>query len=863
MRVSLLLLVICLISLSESVFATVPQLKKSVKPTWILPLPKSNQQVNLRQVQYGYYIKLWETQTQVEEKTTYYQEIRAILSEEGVQNGSEVSIEVNPSYESLIFHEIKVKRGSELQDRLDLKAFKLIQEESQRDQFIYRGTYTASLTLNDIRKGDEIIISYSLKGRNPIFGDRYFNEMYFYTYSPFGQIFKSLIHSSKRDLQFKRFNNAPAAHKEIKGGQVSYSWNLDKPAVLENEKNTPSWYNNLPFWQITEYKSWEDVVNWELSILPSMGQLPAELLKKVESWKAQSSGNSVYLLELATRFIQNEIRYTGIEIGEYSHRPHVPSEVFRKRLGDCKDKSLLLVTLLRSAGIEAAIVDVDTYYGKNLNQYLPSPGVFNHVIVWAKIGEEVYWIDPTISHQKGSIKANYIPDYGKVLVIKTGEKSLQTTPVVPGGNVTVEEDYYLGSRNSKGRLFVKSTYWGRAADQMRANLAQKSMNELEKDYRDYYQNMYQGVSIEMKDSLRFDEHKTENKITVYEEYVLEKVWKLADSSERLFTTSVIADQIRNVFYEMPDKPRKNPFAWNYPNQMDYVVKVHFPEEWSLEPSHLTLNRDAYQLHYEGSYKSLGSIFTMSFKYTAKKDFIEAGKLNEYVKDRNDLVNVSGYEFTWYPELGQSDLGSRAKYYIGLLILLGIALAVRLIRLHRSRSLPIDEYRINSPEKIGGWLVLPMLSLIISPLLLIITICGIVTPEIWAAMDVLPNSGILKLTILLEQIANVFLLEWTILCLIQFFQRRNTLPHYIIILYGSNLLLCCFDVMITEFLMPATTNGKESYNDLLRAILIAAVWIPYFLRSTRVKRTFVFPYQYIPSLENVKNSLEQEGSDVNL
>ncbi|XHR98086.1 hypothetical protein ACFJIV_16335 [Mucilaginibacter sp. UC70_90] len=41
----------------------------------------------------------------------------------------------------------------------------------------------------------------------------------------------------------------------------------------------------------------------------------------------------------------------GIEIGEYSHRANNPEKVFRQRYGDCKDKSLLLVSMLKAGGL--------------------------------------------------------------------------------------------------------------------------------------------------------------------------------------------------------------------------------------------------------------------------------------------------------------------------------------------------------------------------------------------------------------------------------------------------------------------------------------------------------------------------------
>ena len=49
----------------------------------------------------------------------------------------------------------------------------------------------------------------------------------------------------------------------------------------------------------------------------------------------------------ALRMIQDNIRYASISTGPGSYRPHPSDLVLERNFGDCKDKSLLLVNLLR------------------------------------------------------------------------------------------------------------------------------------------------------------------------------------------------------------------------------------------------------------------------------------------------------------------------------------------------------------------------------------------------------------------------------------------------------------------------------------------------------------------------------------
>jgi hypothetical protein len=62
-------------------------------------------------------------------------------------------------------------------------------------------------------------------------------------------------------------------------------------------------------------------------------------------------------------FMQQKIRYVGIEIGIGNLQPHSAEDVFKNRYGDCKDKATLMISMLDALGIRATWVGVDTHRG--------------------------------------------------------------------------------------------------------------------------------------------------------------------------------------------------------------------------------------------------------------------------------------------------------------------------------------------------------------------------------------------------------------------------------------------------------------------------------------------------------------------
>ncbi len=74
------------------------------------------------------------------------------------------------------------------------------------------------------------------------------------------------------------------------------------------------------------------------------------------------------------------LRYFAVEVGWGGWRPRPVETTVSRGLGDCKDKSFVLVELLRRQGIDAVPVVIIAPRHGFVDPALPSPFVFNHVV---------------------------------------------------------------------------------------------------------------------------------------------------------------------------------------------------------------------------------------------------------------------------------------------------------------------------------------------------------------------------------------------------------------------------------------------------------------------------------------------------
>ena len=650
-----------------------------IPPSWIVPIDFKGKEAKLKDVSDGYYAALLEQQNQVELQENYIHIIRQIVSDAGVQNGSEISVTYDPSYQKLIFHKITVWRNNHPDDRLNLSKFKVLQNEKDLSRFIYSGTFDAYLILDDIRKGDRIEFAYTIKGDNPIFANKYTNDLYFENSSTIGQLYTNLIINKNRKLRFKNFNNQAAPKISERNGLVIYEWENKQTKTYRNTDYEPSWYNPFKHTQVSEYNSWNDVVNWGLKTNAYQNLKTPLVDKKVQELFIKAKRDTAKYIELAIHFVQDEVRYMGIEMGEYSHRPNSPEKVMQQRYGDCKDKSLLLVLMMNKMGVPAYMAYIDTYSGKKLEQYIPSPTLFNHVVARIDYRQKI-WIDPTISYQRGSFDSIYFPNYGKALVIKAGVKELEPVISIATGklvaNLTFDVADTISSKKTK--LTIVGTYTDNYADNMRSLIAEDGEDGVKKTFLEYITKYY--AEIESIDfSIKDDEQN--NTIEITESYEIDNIWQEDEDDDNsrkyaYFYGDLIDSELRDI----TAKSRKEPLALKYPVNVEQNISINLPDNWNFEEGSQKVETDNY--YFEFNSFSRGKNLKLNYIYRSLKDHIDGKDIKRYVKDTKKVNDALSYGIYYGGGGNTGDENSANPYLITFAIFALVISSLLLIRNHR-------------------------------------------------------------------------------------------------------------------------------------------------------------------------------------
>jgi len=322
------------------------------KPGWVIEHKPDLNSLNAKEVTTGgYYYLLLDNQENIVTETSYHHYVIKLLNNDGVQNMSDIHVDFDPSFQRLVFHEINLYRNGIKTDILKKHQIKTIQRETDMERFLYDGSLTAVVNLQDIREGDVIECAYSRQGFNPIYQGHYFENFYFGFSIPLKENYTRIIAPNNKPLYFKY----PAGKLEStilkQNNTTEYNWQKKDNQALIYDNNVPGWYNSYQRVEISTFVDWEAVVNLNLVNYKVSETELNSLKSKTNGLFVQQNKDS--LLISIIRFVQDNIRYLAFESGMNAYKPISPCKVIDSRYGDCKAKSLLLCSLLKLHDIEA------------------------------------------------------------------------------------------------------------------------------------------------------------------------------------------------------------------------------------------------------------------------------------------------------------------------------------------------------------------------------------------------------------------------------------------------------------------------------------------------------------------------------
>ena len=147
--------------------------------------------------------------------------------------------------------------------------------------------------------------------------------------------------------------------------------------------------------------------------------------------------------------------------------------------------------------------------------------------------------------------------------------------------------------------------------------------------------------------------------------------------------------------------------------------------------------------------------------------------------------------------------------------------------------------------LGGWLILVAIGLVFSTVLLPVSffpLIDILDAENWQSLsEFMPETfnSATRLLIFAEIAVNALLFFACLYLLYLFFKKHYLFPRYYIVIQVAALISILIDSCVLYLINPnEPVFDSDTVKSLMRGLFSAAIWIPYMLKSERVKNTFI-------------------------
>jgi transglutaminase-like putative cysteine protease/tetratricopeptide (TPR) repeat protein len=303
-----------------------------------------------------------------------------------------------PDKGDLIVHRVQLLRDGTVIDLLKEGAkFEVLRRERGLEQRLVNGALTATLAVPGAKLGDVLRLTYSVTSSDQAMAENVqWSSALFAKPFPLEKGRVSVSWPEALPVSRKRFGKAEVPEPVRKDGFMVWSASVPVAELDEMPDDSPSRFRLGELMQVSTYADYAAVSRNHAVHYRTAGQVKAggDLAARIAAIAA-AAPDPLTRAAMALRMVQDDVSYlmNGMAGGNYI--PQVPEETWEKRFGDCKAKTLLLLTILRELGIEAEPTLVRSKGGDALPELAPMPGNFDHVIVRAVINGTNYWLDGT------------------------------------------------------------------------------------------------------------------------------------------------------------------------------------------------------------------------------------------------------------------------------------------------------------------------------------------------------------------------------------------------------------------------------------------------------------------------------------
>ncbi len=334
----------------------------------------------------------------------YTHKLYKVLTNKGASNLNVITYGYDPLSAYVDIQEVVIHQKNGQTVNLDISD---VLDYPAPARMIYWGAREKMLEVGRLDPGDAVEVRLFRKGFTyallydneddryiPPMRGQYYDIVPFWSSDPMLLKYYSVSIPSDKTVQYRFYNGEAESSAILKDSIMVYTFVKKDIMPIKHESSMVAMSDVAPKLLISTSPDWQAKSLWFYNVNEDFGSFETtdEINEKVNEILsgAKTELDSISLL---THWVADEIRYSGISMGEgEGYTLHKGEMDFTDRCGVCKDKAGMLITMLRAAGFES--YPAMTMAGSRID-YIPADQ-FNHSVTVVKLKNGEYKIlDPT------------------------------------------------------------------------------------------------------------------------------------------------------------------------------------------------------------------------------------------------------------------------------------------------------------------------------------------------------------------------------------------------------------------------------------------------------------------------------------
>ncbi|MBW2528260.1 MAG: DUF3857 domain-containing protein [Deltaproteobacteria bacterium] len=167
----------------------------------------------------------------------------------------------------------------------------------------------------------------------------------------------------------------------VEGAQRQIRMHAEDLPAIRSEPHMPPRSELAAHVHVSTAPSWDGLGRWYWGLVRDRLDVDDTVRQRAQELTRGLSADRDKVVAVY-QFVANEIRYVALEFGIEGIRPRRAALTLARGWGDCKDKSALIISLLREVGIDAELVLVRSGLRGEITTPTASLAPFDHAIVW-------------------------------------------------------------------------------------------------------------------------------------------------------------------------------------------------------------------------------------------------------------------------------------------------------------------------------------------------------------------------------------------------------------------------------------------------------------------------------------------------